>query len=104
MIMKFERNESKKKWWDDDLLIGSNNFACSVCIYVRGYVCLCLCMCVCAYVWLRLHVCMHVCTFVALTEGTAAFILSGKEDRVQRSMREEQNVFEAPKDHIILIK
>ena len=47
---------------------------------------------------------MYVCTFAALTEGTAAFILSGKEDRVQRSMREEQNVFEAPKDHIILIK
>ena len=47
---------------------------------------------------------MYVCTFVALTEGTAAFILSGKEDRVQRSMREEQKVFEAPKDYIILIK
>ena len=82
-------------------MIGSNIYEC---IYVRGYVCMCMCMYVCAYVWQRLHVCMCVCTFVALTEGTAAFILSGKEDRVQRSMREEQKVFEAPRDHIILIK
>ena len=56
------------------------------------------------YVRMCDYVCPYVCTFAALTEGTAAFILSGKEDRVQRSMREEQNVFEAPKDHIILIK
>ena len=65
---------------------------------------MCLCMYVCVTTFARMYVCMYVCTFVALTEGTAAFILSGKEDRVQRSMREEQNVFEAPKDHIILIK
>ena len=65
---------------------------------------MCLCMYVCVTTFARMYVCMYVCTFVALTEGTAAFILSGKEDRVQRSMREEQNVFEAPKDHIIYIK
>ena len=56
------------------------------------------------YAFMYVGTCVCVCTFVALTEGTAAFILSGKEDRVQRSMREEQKVFEAPRDHIILIK
>ena len=55
------------------------------------------------YAFMYVGTCVCVCTFVALTEGTAAFILSGKEDRVQRSMREEQKVFEAPMDHIILI-
>ena len=69
-----------------------------LCTWVRGYVYVCMCVCVTTFAR------MYVCTFVALTEGTAAFILSGKEDRVQRSMREEQKVFEAPKDYIILIK
>ena len=68
------------------------------------YVGTCACVCVCMYVRMCDHVYMCVCTYVALTEGTAAFILSGKDDRVQRSMREEQNVFEAPKDYIILIE
>ena len=77
-------------------------------VYVFMYVGTCVCVCVCMNVrmcdYVCPYVCMYVCTFVALTEGTAAFILSGKEDRVQRSMREEQKVFEAPKDYIILIK
>ena len=83
-------------------MIGSNIYACSLCTWVRVY--MYVCIYVCMYVRMCDHVYMCVCTYVALTEGTAAFILSGKDDRVQRSMREEQNVFEAPKDYIILIE
>ena len=52
------------------------------------------------YISTYARMCVHVCTFLALTEGTAAFILSGKEDRVQWSIREEQKLFEAPKYYI----
>ena len=56
MIMKFERNESKKKWWDDDLLIGSNIYACSNCTWVRVHVSVYVCMCVCVTTFVRMYV------------------------------------------------